>query len=164
MKKLILIAVLTTVAAVVAPIASASAAEPVGSCEIKGEAKFTPEIELTPKAKVGYKFESSGGKCETVPATTFVKATVTGTGDIGCLASTEEAPVGKGTLKYKLGAEEVSKEFEFEFVAAGALVVFKTKGGVISAGFATFGAEGLEKCEKGKVASLPFTAFATGTV
>jgi hypothetical protein len=162
MRKLMLFACLCIAGFVVAPVASASAAE--GSCEIKGEAEFSPEIELKPKAGVKYKFKSTGGVCTTVPATVFTSATVEGTGNVGCAASTEEPPTGTGTLSYTQGGVAVTKTFKFFFVAAGAVVVFHTEGEVTSAGFATFGKEGLEKCEKGKVKSLPFTAFATGKV
>jgi hypothetical protein len=164
MKRLFLVAGLCIAAALVAPIASASAAE--GSCEIKGAAEFSPEITLTPQAKVKYKFQSSGGKCTTVPETEFKEAKVEGQGDIGCLASTEEAPTATGKLVYiedPKGAKTLrERSFKFFFAAAGALVVFHTEGEVEAAGFATFGQEGLEKCETGKVKSLPFTAVATG--
>lgn len=161
MKRLMLLVTLSLAAVAVAPIASASAAE--GSCEIKGNAEFSPEIELAPKAGVEYSFKSTGGKCVTTPATEFVEATVRGKGDIGCLASTEEG-AGTGTLTYKEAGKEVKKEFKFFFEAAGALVAFHTEGEVTSVGAATFGKEGLEACEKGKVKGLPFTAVATGKV
>jgi hypothetical protein len=177
MKRLILTASLAIAAIMVAPVASASALEATGVCEIKGTATFGAPLKLTVPTKTTYSFESAaveGGKCESIPATKFEKAKVSGNGELSCKEGKEEG-AGTGTIEFEIvGLAKEKHEFEFKFSAVGPFVVFETvtkpgigaKGGGKANGVASFANDtaGLEKCAAGTAGSLKFTAVAVGTI
>jgi len=144
MKKLILVASLCIVAAVLAPIASASAEK--GSCALEGKATFTPNLKFEPKKEVVYTFtsEGPGNVCVRENGTEAkAEATVTGKGNVGCKEGVSDEP-GTGTLK--LGSE-AAKSFNFTFTANGPIVKFETTGEVKAKGAAPFAGdnEGVKK-------------------
>ena len=177
MKKLLLVACLAVAAFVIAPIASASAVEFTGTCEVEGKTKFIPALHAEPQRGVKYEFEATGGKCLNekheefkVEKTTVVKE---GYGELSCAAAESEAP-GKGVLGVKNVTEplEAEKQFKFElrFVAAAGVVTLKIykewefQAAVSATGTATFLlAKEAKECAKG-VSELEFKAVAAGKI
>jgi hypothetical protein len=168
MKKLMLVASLCIAAFVVAPIASASAAETLtGSCAVKGTATFSKaKLENTTNL-VGYGFE---GEATCVEAGTGLvqKGTVTiteGEGEFSCLGLGKETKEGKGVL------EIAGKKFEFKLKikAVGGSVALEVfvEGKLSATGTANFYAslnEEASKCAVEGVTKLEFNASASGTI
>jgi hypothetical protein len=191
MKKLMLVASLCVVAAVVAPITSASAGP--GACKIVGTAEFKKgagalePLPFAEPAQRGYKFTAVPGASFAGAGTSgcieggvekkLESASVEGEGEIACVVANGAVGV-KGTVtgtgKVKIGAEP-EKEFFFKFVAAGAnvAVVITEKGGdgVNATGDAQFLTPGepsekakrLTECVKSEITKLPFVALVAGT-
>jgi hypothetical protein len=134
LKKILLVASLAVVAAVVAPVASASAAKFQGRCEINGSATFTPALSPTPGPD-GYAF-SGTASCVTVSGE--VKngtAEVSGSGTLSCEAAVSTG--GAGTLT--LGTEK----YPFTLTVVGLIpgtpfIVTQFADGSTAAGAATF--------------------------
>jgi hypothetical protein len=193
MKKLILIAALAIVTAVVVPVASASADEYEfsGSCTITGSATFTtglPPGPLTKALNDEYTFTSgktlagkdgtacagiakditTNGPAEAASGTGeagTASATVSGKGNLSCTASESIAPGGSGSITV---AGKTAKFTGFEFTAAGSVVIFTIKGGASTAGgAATFATavNGVKECALGPAPTkLEFTASASGKI
>jgi hypothetical protein len=177
MKRLFLVAGLCVAAALVVPIASASANSLTGVCEINGEAIFTPALTPVP-TETTYSFKSTSAKCiragMTAPETASVPK-LEGKGLLSCEAgagglggSTGTGLPGKGELV--VGTEPPFK-FELSFVAAAgdvALVV-KPEGEPLAgaatgdAEFLTNGAGVLAQCVTG-IPTLTFTSVTAGTI
>jgi hypothetical protein len=190
MKRLFLVAGLCIAAALVAPVASASAETLAGECKIHGTASFSTateaeaELTLTPR-KLKYKFTSkaggkvivvggAGAECDGVrlgnPSGGRVhlsgSATVEGEGTLSCGASVSEGE-GPGTLT--LGTE--SYPFNLTFVGKGPNVTLAaTPIGAMgaSSGEATFANSEIEPAAKcltgGGVKKLEFEAVAAGVI
>jgi hypothetical protein len=178
MKRLFLVASLSMAAFVVAPLASASAAENTltGSCTVEGAATFKPGLSKL-LTKTTYEFDGTA-KCVTVTGELTGKAHVTGEGELQCAVSHGGLTVlgsgGPGPGWLKLGTPEVEYPFELAFVAAGgnvALKVTNKEGTANATGDAEFltpePAEKpgvLAKCATGSLESLKFLAVTAGTV
>jgi hypothetical protein len=173
MKRLTLVASVCLAGFVLAPIASASAAEKFeGSCTIHGKAKFTKggeahKLKETP-AKLQYSFKSEGGTTCTALGTTEKKAAtaeVKGEGELSCGASVSEGP-GPGTLT--IGANKYGFNLKFVSGAPGTIVlaVEAEEGGFAtgSANFLKSENESAVKCAKEGVFELEFDAEAAGTI
>ena len=176
MKRLFLVAGLCVAAALVAPIASASAAtEFVGSCAIQGTASFGGvALPKTEPALLGYSFDSgpgttcSGviieGAAEVTVNEANAKAHVEGKGELSCAHSKSTTP-GSGSVTIK-GKTAVFTGFEF--VAAGVDVTFTINGGEsLASGSASFAGDtaGVKQCAEPGVSGpkeLAFTAAAKG--
>jgi hypothetical protein len=154
MKRLFLVAGLCTAAALMAPIASASAESSVtvtGKCELSGPATFNPPIKLTPALPGEYTFTSTKEVCATTPETSSGSATVSGKGTLSCVASTSGTTAGTGTIKYTEAGTVVTHAIEkFEFVGTGAVVTFVAKGPFVkAAGVAHFEPGAAQNCVGG---------------
>jgi hypothetical protein len=164
MKRLFLIAGLCVAAALVAPIASASAVTVTGKCELKGPATFNPPIKLTPAIESEYNFTSSAVSCETTPATNSGTASVGGKGVLSCTASSSGTTPGKGEITYTetaTGTAVKHKINTFVFVGTGNVVNFVAEGeGVKAAGVAHFEPGAAQKCVAG-AETLTFEAVIT---
>jgi hypothetical protein len=164
MKKLILVASLALVAAVVAPIGSASA-NVTGVCEIEGPAKFTT-LEKEKKL-VTYSFTSSKVTCNTVPAAEKGKVTVSGEAELSCteglggLGGVGKA--GSGEVEYTTGGKVEKHKFTFKFQARLNQVVLTAEGEVTAGGRAEFPLAAIEPCEKNGAKELSFTSTAAGS-
>jgi hypothetical protein len=168
MRKLIVAGVLCLAGFVLAPLSSASAF--TGTCVIAGSAEFKPAlgVKLEPTE---FRFHDNHvaveNKCTTGTETPEVEeATVEGKGELSCQAGQNKVKVNgevKGT-----GTITVLKKtdtFNFEFVAAGGVVVFTASGGGVNAqGSAEFlsNATAATNCAKGGAAELEFKATAAG--
>src|SRR5579859_915105 len=125
MKKLILAACLCIGAFVIAPVASASATEFVGSCKFNGTASFTNPMSTKLAEANEYKFESGAGtSCsgivkegatEETAVEAEAKASVHGKGLLSCSSSTSGTTPGEGELTVK---GKTVKFSGFTFVAA----------------------------------------------
>ena len=162
MKKILPVASLAVVAAVVAPVASASAAKFQGHCEINGSANFTPALSPTPTTG-GYAFSGSAS-CTTVSGEVKAgTAEVSGSGTLSCEAAVSTG--GAGTLT--LNAEK----YPFTLTVVGLIpgtpfIVTQFADGSTAAGAATFLQsinEPASNCAKG-VSKLEFKAVAAGEV
>jgi hypothetical protein len=162
LKKILLVASLAVVAAVVAPVASASAAKFQGRCEINGSATFTPALSPTPGPD-GYAF-SGTASCVTVSGE--VKngtAEVSGSGTLSCEAAVSTG--GAGTLT--LGTEK----YPFTLTVVGLIpgtpfLVAQFADGSTAAGVATFlqsTKEPASNCATG-VSKLEFKSVTVGEV
>jgi hypothetical protein len=164
MKRLTLLVTLCATAAVLLPVASASAF--TGTCEIKGTATLNPALNAELK-ETTFNFASSGGKCEGTGAPTFEKATLEGEGNLSCAVSNGAIEVkgkvkGEGSITLSGKTDEISA---FKFVAAAGVVKFTAKGPKVNAaGDATFlsNAESVTACAKGEAKALQFTAVTAG--
>jgi hypothetical protein len=179
MKRLLLASLLCVVAVIVAPVASAGAAEPKHvECNFTGTATF--ETELGPVPTVGldkYGFKSSN---ETPPANECNGkagfAEVNGAGHLSCTLS---PGLGLGGLAatFENGLLKAEgKEFKletFEFVGTGPVVTFEAKGKDEATGETFVGVgkaefvetqKALKECEKGKLKAVAFKATAHGVV
>jgi hypothetical protein len=163
-KKLMLVASLVVVAAVVAPVASASAAKFAGHCEISGTATFAPAA-LTPTPTTdGYKF-SGTASCETVGKEVKTgTAEVEGSGTLSCEAALSTA--GKGVLTLN------GEAYPFTLTVVGVLpgtpfIVTQFSDGSVAAGAATFlqsTEEPASNCATTGVKKLQFKAQTAGEV
>jgi hypothetical protein len=171
MKKLLLGLVLSVVAIVAAPVATASAAEAStfevvgaeGSCKISGKAKFTPALNVVLK-KRKYEFTSTTFECETSAGTEKRVAKVKGEAEVSCEIGEGE---GEASVEYKFTAglkETDLDEGRFEFKAVLNRVKFKVTGKdangepIEAEGEAEFEAAELAKCEVAGAAELEFKA------
>jgi hypothetical protein len=175
MKKIILAAVLCVVAAVVAPVATASASFKGKCVGIKGTAEFkVHELKAESQTGIGYSFDDKGqGICieEGVPVTPrkIEKVTVTGGTFVGsCLGAGESEVVGSGKLKVE-GLAELS--FDLAFKSNNGVVSLKVlKSGtstVTATGEATFFnsvKEPSAQCLSSGVKELEFEAHAEGEI
>jgi hypothetical protein len=180
MKRLILIAGVCVLGIVLAPIASASAATFVGSCEINGNAKFEKPLSNTTPKNNKYAFTSGAGTTCTQAGSiekAKAKAEVSGKGHLACAVAEgglgvelegETTAPGTGLLTIEEGPATGTYEFKLSFAAAAAQVLLKieNKKGVSATGDATFATsnEGVTKCAKGEATELEFKAAATGTI
>jgi hypothetical protein len=180
MKRLILIAGVCVLGSVVAPIASASAATFVGSCEINGNAKFGKPLSNTTPKNNTYEFLSGAATTCTQAGSTEkakAKAEVSGKGHLACAVAEgglgvelegETTAPGTGKLTIEEGAATGTYEFRLSFVAAAAQVVLKieNKKEVTATGDATFAtsSESVTKCVKSEASNLEFKAVAAGTI
>jgi hypothetical protein len=169
MKKLILIVGLCIVAAVVAPVASASAAEETtGTCKIEGEAKFPEGLGKTPKS-VEYTFKgaancSTGEKGETTVSGKALLQCAVAAGGIEVIGETG-AP-GKGHL---IGTKY---PFELSFVAQAGIVdlLARPEGetAYTATGEAEFlttnGSEAIVECAQKSLTKLNFVAETAGKI
>jgi hypothetical protein len=188
MKKLLLVASLAVIAALVAPVASASAAESEwkfsGSCTITGTAKFIggglPQSPLEPK-ELGYEFNSEpiagveGTECAgtaenttthvTEAASGKAKAHVEGKGVLSCAKGESVKGTGKGYLEVN---GKKATFAGFEFTSAGTQVVFTIKTAESNAGgTASFASDttDIRECALGKEPTkLEFSASASGVI
>jgi hypothetical protein len=128
-RRLVLIGSVCGLAAAIAPIASASAAEETvtGTCSIKGKAKFTPGLSKN-LARVKYNFEGDAAGTSCSPnGPTGVKTNVSGEAELQCAVAAGGIEVGgasvgaagKGTLRTG-GAPEY--KFELTFAAQAGVV------------------------------------------
>jgi hypothetical protein len=167
MRKLIVGAVLATVAVLAVPGASASAAELTGACEVAGSAKFPEGLSATPKAKDPYSFTGKAKCTDTAKVEHTGTVTITGgDGTLSCGASASETE-GEGTLKEEAPGTETYK-FTLSFVGSGPTVglVVKLGGKPSALGAATFAESKKQpatQCPLG-VEELEFKAFAVGTL
>jgi hypothetical protein len=170
MKKLMLAASICTLAFVIAPIGSASAAPLTGTCVITGSAKF-PGKALTKEAQAGIEYVFSGSATCVEAGTNNPQsgaATVKGKFSGEC-AKAESEGTGEGSL---LGHTFNS----FTFKAAAGSVLFQIGGGLPGgtsgwAGFYTSGSpltpgEVAAQCAASAtgVRELGFAAVAAGTL
>jgi hypothetical protein len=131
MKKLILVASLCVAAAVVAPIASASASF-VGTCPLKGTATFGGKLSNTTPKNTEFHFVSEGEtECTGNPTNAKLnKAKVDGKGELSCSVSENVVSV-TGSVSGS-GSIEINKKLdnfeEFKFVAAAGVVDFAARG------------------------------------
>jgi hypothetical protein len=181
MKRLLLASLLCVVAVIVAPVASASAAQVV-QCKFKGTTTFNPALGLVP-APGEYTFNSEAGagtKCKVkvssepkVETEVEAKATVKGKGKLACtvspglgvagLAAFESGSVTVGTKVFTLT--------KFQFTGTGPVVLFEAEG---TNGTETFHGTGeanfaqspgaLLQCEAGALLSVGFEATSAGVV
>ena len=171
MKRLLLVASLCLAAVIVAPIASANA-ETVGRCEMKGEAKFYSDERLEHKTHLSpvipqplwYKFNSESGKCEGRPPTTFESWEAKGEAQLSCVVydGLELTGRGRGESFIRLSAKVDNSSFQF--VGAGATLVFETKGEATGTGVMSF-AENTNlanECLEERADELKFVAVETG--
>jgi hypothetical protein len=175
MKRLMLAVLLGVVAAVVAPVASASAAEHV-ECTFKGTATFATPLTAVPTVALDeYKFTSDGSaanKCNGEAGAASVK----GKGHLSCTVSPGLGVSGlvatfeSGSLTAK-GKTFTLSTFEFE--GAGAAVPFDSEGEektskekFVGTGLAKFieTAKALEECAGAGLGSVGFEATAHGVV
>ena len=160
-KKLVLLASLCVVAAVLAPIASASAATKFeGKCNIHGLAKFTEHNLTTKLEKNAYKFGSTrskveeeakekgaGAVCEQKTSGTkfYGEAEVHGKGELSCetAKSTEEGPGKLNLSKSGEAPWEIEANFKLTFTATAGVVTLHIHNAAkteTAEGTATFGA------------------------
>jgi hypothetical protein len=162
MKRMMLFASLCVIGFVLAPIASASAAEK-GSCKIEGNATFGGPLSKT-KAPNTFTFKSTAGECiGEVSGKVGAEATVTeGKGELGCATAEGTA---KGTLTILAGPEKGPHTFSLKITGALGLVLLELTGGIEAQGLATFLTSlSSKECVLGEPTTLPFTAVAAGTI
>lgn len=170
MKRLLLAAAMSIVAAIVVPIGSAGAAETV-ECKFKGTAKFTIGLGLEPQ-QGSFTFGTSGGaanKCNGEEASVKLE----GAGKLSCTVTPGLGIAGLASATGTLTAKkEEFKLNKFEFAGVGPTVTFVaegTSGGgkkFKGSGVANFveTASNLKKCEHNKLFEVEFEATAAGTV
>jgi len=173
MRKIMLLGILCLGALVIGPVASASAAEITGACEISGGAEFKPGLgkEL---AEVEYKFSGSA-KCKPVGGGEVSgTASVSGKGQLQCAVAAGGLSVlgtgapGKGKLV--LNGEEY--KFELSFVAQAGIVDLLARPEGSTAYTATGEAEFLTtngptaivQCAQSSLSELSFEAQTAGTI
>jgi hypothetical protein len=149
MRRLLLIP-LALAAFVLAPAASASAANTVtGACDIAGQAHFSPNGLTNQPQNLTYNFTGVGSCSGTLNGSPITAArvttNVTGTGSLSCAAST--STVGSGTLSFP--DQGVTIGFNISLTGAGTEVAFQLTGtgggnGAGHASFATNGPRALE--------------------
>lgn len=189
MKKIVLVAAVCITAAVLVPVTSASALL-TGSCKIAGEANFGgKKLPFAVPATLPFHFEAKEGNNFTgletsgcvnekgEPVNLEGPTTVDGKGELACVVSNGLLEIAPGSAVEGHGSitvQKETKEFKFDFVAAGGHVVFKVspKGGsgVEGVGDAEFLTPGTEKhkeklakeCTEGTLESLTFAAVAAG--
>jgi hypothetical protein len=165
MKRLILVATLGVIGFVLAPVASASAAELTGECQVSGLATFPSGLSGVPKTADPYGFTGNATCKDTSGATHTGTVSITGgTGTLSCGASASEAE-GQGTLNEESPGKE-KYSFTLSFAGTGPVVALVVKvGGKPSAtGAATFAkAENAKECPTG-VNSLAFESLTVGTL
>jgi hypothetical protein len=181
MKRLMLFASLCVAAAVLAPVAAASAAQVKGSCKIDGKASFTTKLPFLEPGANKYAFKGAFKcKVEGKEVESEGTAEVTGEGKLACAVSHGGVAVvgsggpGPGTLKETSPGKEEYK-FNLAFVAAAGNVLLDVrneKEETTATGDAEFLTPGeplekaatLQKCVKGEVEELAFVALAAGTI
>src|SRR6266566_5705934 len=138
MKRLILVASLSSTALLVAPIASAGAEKAIAKCTIKGYVTFSPtNLKPVPTLKLGYEFLGSA-ECETLPGREIRTGTAQAEGveTLSCAGSITEAE-GKGTLT--LGGVKLPFGLTFFLGSPGStLLAAKFADGGVAVGTATF--------------------------
>jgi hypothetical protein len=163
MKKFVLLASLTLVAVVAAPVASASAATVTGACTLSGSANFNSPLTAQPGPN-GYSFTGSGSCSGTLNGTPITNApasaSASGSGTLGCSASVSTG--GTGTLT----VNGVSVPFQINLVGTATEVVFHLTGnsggaGVGHASFALDAQQAASECAGSGASSLPFSVQAT---
>lgn len=173
MKRLILIASLCVAAAVVAPIASASAATFTGKCTIKGEAKFGgATLTKTLQTNLKYTFEDKEKEAVCVEESGTVRegrAEVKGGVFEGsCTGEGKSTTDGEGALRLK--NPTATYEFKLAFTSNNGIVSLKIKnaaGTETAKGEANFAAsikEPAAQCLTTGVGELEFVAKAEGTI
>jgi hypothetical protein len=162
MRRMMLFASLCVVGVVLAPIASASAAEK-GGCKIEGNATFGSGLSKT-KGPNTFNFQSTAGECVgEVSGKVGAEATVTeGKGELGCATAEGTA---KGTLTILSGPEKGPHTFALKITGALGVVLLELTGGIEAHGVATFLTSlNSKECALAEPTSLPFTAVAAGTI
>jgi hypothetical protein len=175
MRKLLLSAglcALCAVGVIAAPIASASAAELTGKCQIAGEAKFPGGLGKSPTKGI-YEFEGTAN-CETASGEKKSGPTkVKGEALLSCAVAAggitvvgETGAPGKGTI--------ISEEYKFElsFVAQAGVVDLLARpegnSAYTASGEAEFlttnGPSEIVKCAQSNLTSLKFEAQTAGTI
>jgi hypothetical protein len=160
MKRMMLLASLCVIGVVLAPIASANAAEK-GACKIEGNATFGKALAKTTGTN-SFTFEGAGECAGEVSGKVGAKATAQGTGQLGC--ATAEA-AGSGTLTILSGPEAGIHSFTLKLTGALGVVVLELTGGIEAHGVATFLTSlSSKECALAEPNGLPFTAVAAGTI
>jgi hypothetical protein len=162
MKKFVLLASLTLVAVIAAPVASASAATVSGACTLSGTANFNSPLTAQPGPN-GYSFTGSGscsGTLNGAPITNApASASASGSGTLGCSASVSTG--GTGTLT----VNGVQVPFQINLVGSATEVAFHLTGnsGGTGAGHASFALDAQQaasECAGSGASSLPFSVQA----
>jgi hypothetical protein len=188
MKRLFLLAPLCVAAFLIAPLASANAESLVGTCVIKGTAKFSKKLPFNLPEHIEYHFLSAaegGVECEGVNETgEKAKATgdaeVLGLGKIACVVGDGVGITGEahGKAKILILFEVLGKKFhvtaegEFTFIATVGVPFTALGENLKAAGLANFATPGtqeqkektIEECKKGELEELKFDAVATGKI
>jgi hypothetical protein len=181
LRRLVVMASLCGLAIALVPVASASAASFVGSCEINGNATFEKPLSNTTPKSNKYAFKSGAGTTCTQAGSIVkakAKAEVSGKGHLACAVAEgglgvelegETTAAGTGKLTIEEGAAAGTYEFKLSFAAAAAQVLLKienNKKEVTATGDATFAtsSEGVTKCANGEASELEFKAAAAGTI
>jgi hypothetical protein len=165
MKRLILVASLGVLGFVLAPVASASAAELSGECQVSGTALFPSGISGVPKTADPYEFAGNTTCKDTSGVEHVGTVSITGgTGTLSCGASVSEGE-GNGTLtETSPGTEKYNFTLSFAGTGPDVTLVIKVGGKPSAAGTATFAkAKNATSCPTG-VSSLEFEALAAGTI
>jgi len=160
MKRMMLLASLCVIGVVLAPIASANAAEK-GSCKIEGNATFGSKLSKT-KGANSFTFQGAGECAGEASGKVAASATAQGAGELGC--ATAEA-TGSGTLTIASGPEAGTHAFGLKLTGGLGIVALELTGGVEAHGVATFlTSVNSKECALAEPSSLPFTAVAAGTI
>jgi hypothetical protein len=162
MRQLILFVSLCAIGVLLAPIASAGAAEQ-GSCKIEGNANFGGPLSKT-KGPNTFTFTSTAGECVGEASGKVVaEATVTeGKGELGCATAEGTA---KGTLTILSGPEKGPHTFALKVTGALGVVALELTGGIEAHGVATFLTSlNSKECALAEPTTLPFSALAAGTI
>src|SRR5258705_11344700 len=135
MKRMMLFAGLCVIGIVLAPVASASAAE-TGACKIRGLRTFGGPLSKTAGPNT-FTFKSTAGECVgEASGKVGAEATVTeGKGELGCATAEGTA---KGTLTILAGPEKGPHSFSLKVTGALGVVALELTGGIEAQGVATF--------------------------
>lgn len=173
MRKVVILAGLCVAAVIVAPVASANAAEATltGTCKIVGEAEFTNPLSKGAPEPNSYKFTGAAECVSESGEKTSGTAKVEGAGELACaVAKGGVTVVGEGVGPGTLIVGGTEYKFVLSFVAAASNVLLDitnsegTAHATGDASFATSGSEAVTKCAKGEAKKLNFTAAAAGTI
>jgi hypothetical protein len=160
MKRMMLLASLCVIGVVLAPIASANAAEK-GACKIEGNATFGKALAKT-KGPNSFTFTGAGECAGEVSGKVAANATAQGSGELGCAVA--EA-TGSGTLTIASGPEAGTHTFALKLTGALGIVALELTGGIEAHGVATFLTSlSSKECALAEPSGLPFTAVAAGTI
>src|SRR5262245_58975600 len=167
MRRLLLLIVPLTLAAIVLPVASASAANTVsGACNIGGSAQFTPTGLTSTPQTMGYDFSGTGTCSGTLNGVEVLNAPVTahaaGSGTLSCAGAVSTG--GSGTITFV--SQGVTVGFGLDLVGTGSEVELVLAGngggaGVGHATFATNGARATECTSAGGLNNLGFVVVAS---